>query len=258
MIEPTFGSFGASLTSPSAGTEAGAMKVIAEWAAEPDRAVIFDFNGTLSDDEGLLLRLYTSLFEDRLGWTLTPDVYRQRYTGTSDREIIEGVVEEVGGAEDLVLQLLAERHTRYCQMVQDRSPILARTTDAVRLLASANIHMGIVTGAQRVDVDFVLSSSALAGLFQVVVTEEDVHSGKPDPEGFLRAAKAMGHTAASILVFEDSPPGVRSAKAAGMRCIAVAGTVPPSALTEADAVISVIAPELFIALSPAGAGQRHS
>lgn len=229
--------------------------LLTDWAGRAGKAVIFDFNGTLSNDEGLLLRLYTDLFRERLAWTLSPDDYRRRFAGRSDREIIAAVVTAVGGGEALVQDLLAERRQRYRQMVEDNSPIVDATAETVALLAAAGVPLGIVTGAQRPDVELVLSCSPLGGLFDVVVTEEDVTAGKPDPEGFLRASEALDRPVDSILVLEDSPPGVRAAKAASMRCIAVTGTVAARDLSEADAVIEAITPGLFVALSLAGAAR---
>jgi beta-phosphoglucomutase-like phosphatase (HAD superfamily) len=72
----------------------------------------------------------------------------------------------------------------------------------------------------------VLQSSSVGGVFGVLIAEEDVTEGKPDPEGFLTAARLLGRRPQDVLVFEDSVPGVRGALAAGMRCIAVAGSDP--------------------------------
>src|SRR5687768_15937108 len=88
--------------------------VIDQWSARPGRAVIFDFNGTLSDDEPLLLSIFTELFSRHLGWQMTPEEYAARLLGHSDREIIEiAVREQQGGDADLVEELLAQRRDRY-------------------------------------------------------------------------------------------------------------------------------------------------
>jgi len=223
-----------------------ARQLIARWERARRRAVIFDFNGTLSNDEPLLLRIYTEMFRERLGWDLTPEDYYSRLAGRSDREIIDAVIEDVGGDEALASRLLAERRDRYGAMVERLSPILGPTARTVSDLAAAGVPLGIVTGAQRDDVEFVVSSSPLAGLFQVVVTEEDVLNGKPDPEGFRLASRLLGSDPGATLVFEDSLPGVRAAKAAGMLCIGVEGTLSRAQLmTEADASVTAIVPELF-------------
>jgi beta-phosphoglucomutase len=209
--------------------------------------VVFDFNGTLSNDEPLLLRLYTDLFRRRLAWTLTPGDYFRRFAGRSDREIVATVVGEHGsGDAALVDELLAERLARYRELVEERSPVEPATTAMVRLLQAHGVPMAIVTGALRPDVDLVLDRSGLATAFDVVVTEEDVRRGKPDPEGFVIALTALGAVPSAALVFEDSLYGIRAAKAAGASCIAVVGTTARDELQgEADAVVDELGPGLF-------------
>ncbi len=231
----------------SQGSDAAAVDVVARWAPAPGRAVIFDFNGTLSDDEPILLRLYAEMFREHLHWELTARHYFDALAGLSDREIIESVVQErAGGDASLVERLLVERRIRYCRLVEEGSPILPPTAALVDDLRADGVALAIVTGAQRIDVEFVLSRSAIAGAFPVVVTEEDVARGKPDPEGFLIAARALDTPPSSILVFEDSLHGVQAAQAAGMRCIAVEGTRTRAQLEgTADAVVGRLTPSLL-------------
>ncbi|GAA1799404.1 HAD family phosphatase [Planosporangium flavigriseum] len=241
-------------TGTGPGLDSRAVSTVAAWAATPGRAVIFDFNGTLSDDEPILLRLYTEMFRERLQWTLSERQYYNRLAGLSDREIIDIVVEELaGGDEKLARELLAERRTRYCDLVEQQSPILPATVDTVRRLVDHGVPVGIVTGAQRIDVEFVLARSPLAHVFTVIVTEEDVTRGKPDPEGFELGARRMGVDPAAVLAFEDSTHGVRAARGAGMRCIAVEGTRTRAELEgDADGVVSALTPELFAILQKGG------
>jgi beta-phosphoglucomutase len=121
---------------------------------------------------------------------------------------------------------------------------------ALTCLSAAGVPVAIVTGAQWVDVELVLARSALGGAFRAIVTEEDVQSGKPDPEGFHLAASALESNPAAILVFEDSIPGIGAAKAAGMLCVGVEETLPKDQLgREADAAVSGITPTLFASLA---------
>jgi beta-phosphoglucomutase len=209
--------------------------------------VIFDFNGTLSDDEPLLLRIYTDMFLERLGWTLTPRHYYSRLAGRSDRDILEIVVEELDDdGEALRTELLAERRGRYRDLVMRRMPITEATLDLVRLLGAQDVPLGIVTGAEAEDVEHVLHAAGLGSTFRSVVTAERVRNPKPDPEGFLLGARELGIEPAACLVFEDSLHGIRAASAAGMACIALAGTRSASELTPAaDAVVERLEPGVF-------------
>ena len=198
-----------------------ARSVIEQWAGSDHPAVIFDFNGTLSDDEPILYRIFEELFASHLHWSMTREDYQRDLLGHSDREIIEKAIARSGATAD-VEQLLDLRKQRYREAVVGDNPIRSETVALVRLLAGRDVPMAIVTGAQRDDVTAVLSNSPAGEFIDVVVAEEDVLRGKPDPEGFLAGAAHLDRDPASVLVFEDSVPGVRGALAAGMRCIAVA------------------------------------
>ncbi|MGI8577996.1 MAG: HAD family hydrolase [Nocardioidaceae bacterium] len=228
------------------------MPLLQRWANRPGRAVIFDFNGTLSDDEPILLQIYTELLSEHLGWRLTPEHYYSQLAGRSDREVIETVVRaHARTSPELVATLLAGRRQRYCELVAETSPIRPASAALVRRLAIAGVPIAVVTGAQRMDARFVLDRSDAGRHIAVLVTEEDVTRGKPDPEGFCLAAKLMGVERSACLVFEDSIPGLRAARAAGMTCIAVAGTQSRDALSpEADAVIDPLAVDLFDVVLP--------
>lgn len=207
--------------------------VLRAWSAESQRAVIFDFNGTLSDDEPILTRIFMELFAEHLGWAMTALEYESTLLGHSDREIVEIAVRTHGGGDpDLIEDLLRLRKERYREAVAEHSPISTEAVDLVEQLAAADVPMAIVTGAQRDDVLAVLAASPVGAHLRRLVAEEDVHRGKPDPEGFLRGAELLGAEPSSVLVFEDSVPGIRGAEAAGMRCIPMSGPATFAAVSE--------------------------
>jgi HAD superfamily hydrolase (TIGR01509 family) len=220
---------------------------VQEWAARPGRGVIFDFNGTLSDDEPLLMQIFTEIFAARLGWDMSPAEYRDRLLGHSDREIVQIAVDQhADGDAATTEELLAQRRRRYKELVAERSPITTEATALVRRLDAAAVPMAIVTGAQREDVMAVLDRCEVGRRIDLLVTEEDVRMGKPDPEGFLRGAALLARRPEDILVFEDSVPGVMGAKRAGMSCVAVAGATPNALLhSVAPAVTGKLGPHLL-------------
>lgn len=219
--------------------------VIDTWLLSDQPAVVFDFNGTLSDDEHILFDIFSELFGAHLGWEMTAEDYRDELLGHTDREIIERAVARHGrGAGDEVDELLRLRHGVYKQRVADHNPIGDSAAGLVKLLADNGIPVGIVTGAQRDDVLAVLDGSPTGELVTVLVAEEDVRNGKPHPEGFLTAAGILNRRPSDVLVFEDSVPGVRAALAAGMHCIAV-GIEPSLQLrTLAPAMVPELSAEL--------------
>ena len=228
---------------PSYPVPAAAHDVIAHWSVADNPDVIFDFNGTLSDDEPILFRIFAELFAEHLDWAMTQDDYDRHLLGHSDREIIEKAL-AIAGTDAPVDALLASRKRRYAELVARDNPITADTVALVRVLAEHRVPMAIVTGAQRDDVRAVLAASPVGEVITVVVAEEDVRRGKPDPEGFLAGAALLGREPADIVVFEDSAPGVRGALAAGMRCVAV-GVSPGD---EVRAVAPAVVPRLSAAL----------
>jgi HAD superfamily hydrolase (TIGR01509 family) len=209
------------------------------------RAVTFDFNGTLSDDEPILFDIFSELFRTHLDWAMTAEDYRDELLGRSDREIIERAVARHGhGTEQEVTDLLRLRQGAYQQRIADRNPIADTTVRLVKLLADNEIPLGIVTGAQRDDVLSVLAASPAGELFGVLIAEEDVSNGKPHPEGFLTAAQLLRRRPDDVLVFEDSVPGIHAALAAGMHCLAVASEPSTELHATAPAIVTELSAEL--------------
>ena len=216
------------------------------------QAAIFDFNGTLSDDETILYQIFAELFAKLWRYELAPDDYFARLAGRSDREIIATVAGEAMAlntpAERLTVvnELLDARAGRYSEIVAQDCPIRPATVELIHALTARGMPLAIVTGAQRADVRHVLSLSPVAESFAHLITAEDVERGKPDPQGFLMAAAALDVPPAEIVVFEDSIAGIRGATAAGMRCIAVRGTHDETTLrAETDDVIGELSPEVL-------------
>lgn len=223
--------------------------VLSGWRAAPARAAIFDFNGTLSDDEPILLRLFQDLFREEVGWEMSQDYYEEHLLGLSDRDIFRTALEGrlPGDVDPHVQRLLRVRTDRYLAEAERSSPIRDATVALVHALAGeAGTRLGVVTGAVRAEVDPVLRWRDLDRLFDVVVTEDDVRAGKPDPEGYLRAADLLGLDPGDCLVFEDSVAGVRAARSAGMEVVAV-GTerTEPALSAEGVPVVRELSPELL-------------
>src|SRR5690606_11962437 len=82
-----------------------------------------------------------------------------------------------------------------------------------------------------------LEALGLSRYFSALITAEDVHVGKPDPEVFLLAAAAIARSPEHCIVFEDAPVGIEAARAAGMKVVGVATTHGPDVLGAADVVV---------------------
>jgi beta-phosphoglucomutase len=206
------------------------------------RGVIFDFNGTLSHDEPILCKIFTELFAEH-GRPLSAQEYFDELVGLSDPEIVRTWLGPDHPALDEVVE---QRIARYTARVADGSSVPEAVREAVRY-AAARVPVAVVSGAARAEIEPVLLAASLDGLVRAIVAAEDVDDGKPHPAGYLRALELLdrGLAAPDILVFEDTEAGVASAKAAGMNCIAVLGTLAPARLAAADEIVPAIDRELM-------------
>jgi beta-phosphoglucomutase len=193
------------------------------------RAVLFDFNGTLSDDEPIVCAIFQELFADR-GRPLSTETYFSELAGTSDPEIVRVWL----GAEDPAL--VAEKVERYRARVEDGSTVYEPARDAVRA-AAAEAAVAVVSGATRAEIAPALTAAGLDEVISATVTVDDVSRGKPDPEGYLIALGLLGANADGSVAFEDSEPGIEAALAAGLHCVAVLGTLPRERLARADGIV---------------------
>jgi beta-phosphoglucomutase-like phosphatase (HAD superfamily) len=199
------------------------------------RGVIFDFNGTLSDDEPILCRIVSELLAEH-GRSLTERQYYDELAGHTDEEIAR---RWLGPEYPRVEEFVAERVARYCAAVSDGSTIGDGAREAVRY-AAGRVPVAVVSGATRAEIEPQLEAAGLAPLLQAIVSIDDVVVGKPEPEGYLRALALLdgGIAADEVLAFEDTDAGVAAAKAAGMRCIALTRTLGAARLAQADELIA--------------------
>jgi beta-phosphoglucomutase len=203
----------------------------------PARAVIFDFNGTLSHDEPILYEIYAELFAAH-GRPLSAQEYFDELAGLSDPEIVRTWL---GPDHPAVDRVIHERLTRYRERVVDGSTVPDAVREAVRY-AAERVPVGVVSGAARAEIEPVIEAAGLAASVALIVAAEDVADGKPHPAGYLRALELLPGDldAQDVVVFEDTEAGVVSAKAAGMRCLAVRGTLSPDRLAAADELVDAI------------------
>jgi beta-phosphoglucomutase len=201
------------------------------------RAVIFDFNGTLSQDEPILLAIFQELFAE-YGRPLSAEQYFDELAGLSDPEIVRTWL---GADNPAVDEVIERRIERYRELAADGSTVPEEVREAVRY-AAERVPVAVVSGAARAEIEPVLEAAGLSGHVRVIVAAEDVPNGKPAPDGYLRALELLdaGLVASDVLVFEDAEAGIAAAKAAGMRCIAVLGTLAPERLAASNEIVPAL------------------
>lgn len=209
------------------------------------RAILFDFNGVIIDDEPLHLTAYREAL-DAEGVALTDADYHE-CLGMDDLTFTRAAFERAGRTptEEQLRAVIRRESELHRGLIEDELPLFPGVVTFVKA-ASRVWPLAVVSMAARDQIDYVLERANLAGRFSTIVSAEDVPPGacKPDPACYLRALELLNETrphsqtplaAADCLVVEDSPPGVQSGKAAGMRALGVTNTVAEAALRAAGA-----------------------
>lgn len=190
------------------------------------QAVLFDLDGTLIDSEVCLRRLWQQ-WGQRHGIAL--ETILKVRTGTRAAETIRLVAPHLQ-----IEQEVAAFETDEIADMAGVRPYL----DASEMLGELNLDQwAIVTSASRKVAEARLKHVNLA-VPHILVTSDDVSSGKPAPDGYLLASRRLHKNPGECVVIEDSPAGVQAAKAAGMRVVALSTTCSPELLREADAIVS--------------------
>jgi beta-phosphoglucomutase len=195
-------------------------------------AVVFDFNGTLSDDEPVLARVYQELFAE-LGRPLTEAEYYEHLAGHTDEEMLRRWFGESRA------EWIDERVRRYNERAADGSTVDEGMRAAVRWVAR-HTPVAVVSAALLAEISPVLEASGLRDVVSLVVSQDDVTNGKPDPECYLTAARLLGVSPAELLVFEDTDVGVAAAKAAGAYVVGLTRTLGAERMAAADELVERI------------------
>jgi beta-phosphoglucomutase len=207
------------------------------------RAIVFDFNGTLSDDEPILCEIFVQLFAEH-GKPLSAQEYFDELAGLSDLKIVRTWL---GRDHPDVDAVIGERIERYRAAVADGSSVHEHVREALRY-AATRVPLAVCSGAARAEIEPVVEAAGLAPLLRGIVSSDDVAEGKPDPEGYLTTMRELldGVDPADVLVFEDTEAGIASARAAGVgRVVAVTGTLAPQRLRDADELVDTIDVDLM-------------
>jgi HAD superfamily hydrolase (TIGR01509 family) len=209
------------------------------------RAVIFDFNGIIVDDEPIHFKLFQRVLGEE-GIMLTEEDYYARYLGFDDRgAFMAGFRENSRPLRAEKLHELIERKALYYQeAIRNHVTVFPGVKNLVVDLART-LPLAVASGALRNEIETILKTVGLLDHFRAIIAAEDVTQGKPEPEIYLKALAALNARggngkpieAADCVVIEDSREGIRGALRASMKCLAVTNSHPPELLTEATAVV---------------------
>ena len=199
-------------------------------------AVVFDMDGVLIQSEEVWDEVRAEYVRERGG--RYDDEVQRALMGMSSVEWsqylhdVAGVPDEPEAINDEVVRRMLERY-------REHLPLIDGAVDAVRRMA-ARYPLGLASSSNRALIDAVLLLAGLTEFFTATVSSEEVAHGKPAPDVYLEAARRLGVDPHRCAAVEDSHGGIRSAKAAGMRVIAIPNpSYPPDdeALALADVTI---------------------
>lgn len=208
------------------------------------RAVIFDFDGVITDSEILHLRAFNKSLEP-FGIALTQEDYYQDYLGFSDFDCYKTLVDQ--GMLDIDQRQIGEIIRQKSAMFEELTKTEGRTIEGVHefleLLEQNNIPMAICSGSLMAEIELMLEGANLRHFFKAIVSADQVKKGKPHPEGFLLALEKLNDKctpplyADQCVVIEDSRWGLEAGSAAGMHTVAVTNSYDAGQLTMAEKVV---------------------
>ena len=194
------------------------------------RAIVFDFDGVIANSEPLHFRGYRDVLAAE-GVALTERDYYSQYLGFDDVGAFAAIGRRHGAAwsDDRIKDLVARKAARLEVLERDVSVLFPGAADAIRR-ASAVMPIAVASGARGEEIRRVLSRERLIDCFTAIVAAEDTPVSKPAPDPYLRALALLeaacgpGLRAAECIAIEDSRWGLESARAAGLRTVAVTTT----------------------------------
>jgi beta-phosphoglucomutase-like phosphatase (HAD superfamily) len=191
------------------------------------RALIFDFNGVLADDDPIHMQAFREVACEQ-GLDFTDAEYLDEYLPLNDWDCFKTLYGKHSRplSDDELDELIRRKSVYYFRAIAGR-PVMFRAAPAAIQTAAGKCRLAIASGAKIDEIRHILTNAGLEGLFSAIVAAEDVKLGKPDPEPFLRALDRLRQHDPSLeitecVAIEDSLGGIQSAHRAGMRCLAVA------------------------------------
>ncbi len=209
------------------------------------KAVIFDFDGVISDSEILHFRAFNQMLA-QYGIEITIKDYYKTYLGFNDVDCYKLLIHQglLKIDEQQIADLVEQKKLIFEKLAKTEGRMIEGVRDFLTMLEDNDIPMAICSGALLTEVEMILEEARLRHLFEVIVAAEQVKKGKPDPEGFLLSLQRLNEsrenpiTANQCIVIEDSHWGLEAAKAAGMHTIAVTNSYDAEQLRMAEKIVA--------------------
>jgi beta-phosphoglucomutase len=208
------------------------------------KAIFFDFNGVIIDDETIQMKAYQEVLRGH-DVELREDWYFDAL-GMDDRTFVRAMFNRAKKplTDDVWESVLEAKTDAHRKAIEDQLPLFPGVLTFLKN-TSRHFSLGLVSMANKVEVGYVFQRANLTPLFSVIVTAEDASACKPDPMCYSNGLAKLNEKrqrerllpllTAECLAIEDSPPGIQSARAAGMRTLGITNTVSEEALRAAGA-----------------------
>jgi beta-phosphoglucomutase len=203
------------------------------------QAIVFDFDGVIADSERLHLRSYQEILAPE-GVTISTEAYLQKYLGYDDVGVFKAVGRDFNLPMDdgRVRELIGKKGERYESLAAAGEMLFPGVAAFIRGAVAAEVPIAIASGAMTHEIEEVLERAGLRALFPVIVGADQTQRSKPHPDPYQTAfARLRAHSGRDLVDYrsvaiEDSKWGLVSARAAGLRCVAVTNTYAAAELRE--------------------------
>lgn len=183
--------------------------------------VIFDMDGVIVHSNPAHKEAIQN-FCEKYSQDVSQDFLENRLYGRTNKEWIPELFGEI--SNDRLKKLADEKEQMFRDMFTPEDHIVEGIHEFLEKLKDSDIPMAVATSAPGENADYILSRLSITNYFDAILDSSHVSSGKPDPEVYLKAAKALGKEPTNCIVFEDSVSGVAAGRKAGAQVIGVTTT----------------------------------
>ena len=196
------------------------------------RGVLFDMDGVLADSEQYICKAAIMMFAE-YGLTVKPIDFKP-FVGTGENRYIGGVAEKYGLEVDIV-KVKARTYEIYKSIIRGNLKPLPGAVRMVNRCRNMELRLALATSADTVKMEANLLEIGIPeSTFNAIITGLDVENKKPAPDIYIKAAEKIGLHPEECLVVEDAVSGIKAAKSAGCKCLAVTTSFDRALLYEAD------------------------
>jgi len=196
------------------------------------RGVLFDMDGVLADSEQYICKAAIMMFAE-YGLTVKPIDFKP-FVGTGENRYIGGVAEKYGLEVD-IMKVKARTYEIYKSIIRGNLKPLPGAVRMVNRCRNMGLMLALATSADTVKMEANLLEIGIPpSTFNAIITGLDVENKKPAPDIYIKAAEKIGLHPEECLVVEDAVSGIKAAKSAGCKCLAVTTSFDRALLYEAD------------------------